>query len=141
MSQRAILPEVVVVHLVTEADLASRAATAGTGGGPQGDLFPRVLATARLISLMELAAARAMQPLLREGELSVGVGVQVSHNAPTPAGGTVRLVARYLGTEGKFYRFEVVAHDDAGEVFRGQHTRAVINAERLEKGAARRLRR
>jgi len=35
----------------------------------------------------------------------------------------------------------VVAHDDAGEVFRGQHVRAVVEACRLEKGAARRLRR
>mgnify|MGYP000747637434 CR=1 FL=1 len=32
-------------------------------------------------------------------------------------------------------------YDDAGEVFRGQHTRAIVNAERLETGAARRLRR
>ena len=130
----------VVTHLVTEADLASRVATAGTGGGPAGDRFPRVLGTAKLISLMELAAARAMQPILKEGELSVGVGVRIEHSHATPVGGTIRMVARYLGPEGKFHRFEVVAHDDTGEVFRGQHTRAVINADRLEKGAARRLR-
>ncbi|MCS6913520.1 MAG: thioesterase [Myxococcales bacterium] len=137
----AVLPEVAVTIEVTEADLASRLATIGTGGGPAGDRFPRVLATARLISLMELASSRAMQPILGEEEMSVGVGVRVEHTAPTPLGGTVRLTARYLGTEGKFHRFEVVAHDDAGEVFRGQHTRAVITAARLEQGAARRLRR
>src|SRR5205085_8623 len=101
-----ILPEVVVTHVVTEADLASRVATVGTGGGPEGDRFPRVLGTARLIALMELAAARAMQPILGEEELSVGVGVRVEHNAPTPTGGTVRMSARYLGPEGKFHRFE-----------------------------------
>jgi predicted thioesterase len=129
---------VVVTHTVTEADLASKLATVGTGGGPHGDLFPRVLATARLIQLMELAAARAMQPILEQDQLSVGVGVRIDHTAPTPVGGTVRMTARYLGAEGKYHRFEVVAHDDAGEIFRGQHTRAVITAERLEKGAARR---
>jgi predicted thioesterase len=48
--------------------------------------------------------------------------------------------ARYLGPEGKHHRFEVVAHDDTGEIFRGQHVRAVVDAERLEKGAARRRR-
>ncbi len=140
-SPHAVLPEVVVTHLTTEADLASRVAAAGTGGGPEGDRFPRVLGTARLISLMELAAARAMHPILADEELSVGVGVRIEHIAPTPAGGTIRMTARYLGTEGKFHRFEVVAHDDAGEVFRGQHTRAVVSVSRLEKGAARRLRR
>jgi predicted thioesterase len=140
MSQPAVLPEVVVNLVVTEGDLASRLATVGTGGGPEGDRFPRVLATARLISLMELAAARAMQPILRPEEMSVGVGVSIEHHAPTPTGGAIRMTARYLGPEGKFHRFEVVAHDDAGEVFRGQHTRAVITADRLEKGAARRLR-
>jgi len=51
------------------------------------------------------------------------------------------MTARYQGPEGKFYRFEVIAFDDAGEVFRGQHVRAVVEAQRLEKGAARRLRR
>jgi predicted thioesterase len=137
----SVLPEVVVTHLTQEADLADKVATLGTGGGPAGDRFPRVLGTARLISLMELAAARAMQPILLPEELSVGVGVRIEHIAATPVGGTVRMTARYLGTEGKFHRFEVVAHDDAGEVFRGQHTRAAVTAARLEKGAARRLRR
>lgn len=141
MTQRQVQPEVTVSIVVTEADLANRLATQGTGGGPEGDRFPRVLATARLISLMELAAARAMQPILNADEMSVGVGVRVEHSAPTPVGGTVRMTARHLGVEGKFHRFEVIAHDDAGEVFRGQHTRAVITADRLEKGAARRLRR
>ncbi len=139
--ERKILREVTLTHQVTEADLADRVATMGTGGGPAGNHFPKVLGTARLISLMEMAAARALQPVLRPEELSVGVGVRIEHTAPTPAGGTVRLTVRYLGPEGKFHRFEVVAHDDAGEVFRGQHTRAVITTERLEKGAARRLRR
>lgn len=136
-----VLPELTITHVVAEADLAPRVAAAGTGGGPEGDHFPRVLGTARLIALMELAAAKAMKPLLREHELSVGVGVRVEHNAPTPVGGTIQMRVRYLGQEGKFHRFEVVAQDDAGEVFRGHHTRAVITTERLEKGATRRLRR
>lgn len=134
-------PELTVNHVVTEEDLADRVAASGTGGGPERNLFPRVLGTAKLIALMELASARAMEPILMPGELTAGIIVRVEHNAATPLGGTVRMTARFLGTEGKFYRFEVVAHDDAGEVFRGQHVRAVVEARRLEKGAARRLRR
>ena len=112
----------------------------GTGGGPEHNVFPRVLGTARLISLMELAAARAMEPMLRPGELTAGIVVRIEHVAPTPLGGTVRMTARYLGREGKHHRFEVIAADDAGETFRGQHIRAVVEARRLEKGASRRLR-
>lgn len=139
-AQVSIVPEVSIAHVVTEEDLADRVAASGTGGGPERNLFPRVLGTARLIALMELAAARAMEPILRPGELTAGIVVRVDHYAPTPLGGTVRMSARYLGPEGKHYRFEVVAHDDAGEIFRGQHVRAVVDVERLERGAARRRR-
>ena len=136
-----VIPELTVTHVVSEEDLADRVSASGTGGGPERNLFPRVLGTAKLIALMELASARAMEPMLLPGELTAGILVRIEHNAATPLGGTVRMTARYLGPEGKFYRFEVVAHDDAGEVFRGQHARAVVEAQRLEKGAARRLRR
>jgi fluoroacetyl-CoA thioesterase len=135
-----ILPELAITHVVAEEDLADRVAASGTGGGPERNLFPRVLGTARLIALMEMAAARAMEPILGPGELTAGIVVRVEHHAPTPLGGTVRMTARYIGPEGKHHRFEVVAHDDTGEVFRGQHVRAVVDVQRLEKGAARRRR-
>lgn len=135
----SILPELTITHVVTENDLAPAVAAFGTGGGPEKNLFPRVLGTARLISLMELAAAQAMEPILGTGELSAATGVRIDHHHPTPLGGTVRMTARYIGRVGKHHRFEVVAHDDAGEVFRGHHVRAVVEARRLERGAAQRL--
>src|SRR4026207_287580 len=72
-----------------------------------GDEFPPVLATARLIAPMEIAAGRAVQPLLGPGELSVGVTVDISHTAPTPPGAEVTATARYAGREGKLFLFEV----------------------------------
>ena len=137
----SIAKELTITHVVGEQDLAPNVAATGTGGGPEHNLFPHVLGTAKLIAWMELVAAKAMEPMLLPGELTAGIVVRVEHHAPTPLGGTVRMTARYLGQEGKFHRFEVVAHDDAGEIFRGQHMRAVVEARRLEKGAARRLRR
>src|ERR1044072_8828421 len=68
-----------------------------------GDEFPPVLATARMVALMEIAASRVLQPLLGPGELSVGVFVDVSHNAPTPLGAQVTATARYAGREGKLF--------------------------------------
>jgi predicted thioesterase len=40
--------------------------------------------------------------------------------------------------EGKFYRFEVFAQDDAGEIGRGLHDRAIVRHARLLEGAERR---
>jgi len=104
-----------------------------------GDSFPPVFATARMIGLMEIAAARVLQPLLGPGELSVGVTVDVSHTAPTPVGAQVTATARYSGREGKLYLFEVSVSDPAGEVGRGWHKRAIVSNERLQSGAARRV--
>ena len=102
------------------------------------ETFPDVLATSRMIALMELAAARAMRPLLESGQLSVGLTVNVKHTAATPVGCVVRAVATYLGSEGKVYRFKVEAFDEAGLIGEGEHTRAIIATDRLLAGAERR---
>jgi fluoroacetyl-CoA thioesterase len=118
--------------VVGPADLASAVAL------EPGDTFPAVFATARMVALMEVAAARLLRPCLGPGEMSVGVAVEVTHTAPTPAGATVTATARYVGREGKLFVFEVTAEDGGGEVGRGRHQRAIVSAERLERGAARR---
>lgn len=102
--------------------------------GPE-DAFPPVLATARLVALMELAAARVLRPFLGPGELSVGVTVDVTHSAATPEGVAVTATARYAGREGKLFRFEIVALDRGGEVGRATHRRAIVTSERLVAGA------
>ena len=98
-----------------------------------------MLATARMVALMEIAASRVLQPLLGPGELSVGVTVDVSHNAPTPMGAQVTATARYAGREGKLFLFEVSVADPGGEVGRGWHKRAIVSNERLQSGAAKRI--
>jgi predicted thioesterase len=103
------------------------------------DAFPPVLATARMVALMEIAAARVLRPLLGPGELSVGVTVDITHTAPTPLGAEVMAQARYAGREGKLFLFEVSAADPGGEVGRGWHKRAIVSNERLQSGAAKRV--
>ncbi len=102
------------------------------------DAFPPVFATSRMVALMELAAARVLRPHLRPGELSVGVTLDVVHTAATPPGATVSATAKFLGREGKLFVFEILATDDAGEIGRCTHKRAVVTTERLVAGAARR---
>lgn len=102
------------------------------------DVFPAVFGTSRMISLMEIASARLMKPLLQPGEMSVGVSVSVKHLAATPVGSTVRAVSTFLGQEGKLFRFRVEAFDETGPIGEGEHVRAIISSERLLASAAKR---
>ena len=117
---------------VTEGDLATAVAL-----GP-GDAFPPVLSTSKMVALMEVAAARILTPHLDSGEMSVGVAVDIVHTAATPLGSRVTADARLIAEEGKLFVFEVVAADEGGEIGRGQHKRAVVQASRLVAGAERR---
>jgi len=91
-----------------------------------------------MVALMELAAARVLRPNLRAGELSVGVSLDVVHTAATPLGATVTATAKFVGRDGKLFLFEVSAADNAGEIGRGTHKRAIVTTERLVAGAAQR---
>jgi len=121
------------VYTVRKSDLASAVAIS------PADDFPNVLATSRMIALMELAAARLMKPLLKPGQLSVGVQVDIKHFAPTPEDEEVKAVATYVGLEGKIYQFEVEVFDRAGKVANGTHTRAIVDTVRLVDGARSRM--
>ena len=114
-------------------DLASEVAVGAE------DEFPEVLATSRMIGLMEVAAARLLKPLLKQGELSVGVGIDIKHFAPTPVGEEVKVVATFLEPTGKLYLFEVEVFDRAGKVAGGKHTRAIVEKSRLMEGAEARM--
>lgn len=104
-----------------------------------GDSFPDVLATARMVALMEIAAARLLRPCLGPDQLSVGVSLDVTHTAPTPPGATVSAVARYLGREGKLFDFEVIASDVGGEIGRARHKRAIVDRARIQEKSVRRM--
>lgn len=118
--------------IVTPADTARHLALSPT------DAFPEVFSTSRMIALMELAAARAMRPLLGDGQISVGVTLNVKHTAATPVGSSVRAVATYLRTENKLMHFRVEAFDECGPIGAGEHARAIVETTRLLSGAERR---
>lgn len=121
------------VYIVQHKDLASAVALSSE------DDFPDVLATSRMIALMELSAARLMKPLLQPGELSVGVGVDIKHFAPTPVDEEVKAVATFTGQDGKLFLFDVEVSDRAGKVASGRHTRAIVATARLVEGARTRM--
>lgn len=120
-------------YTVQETDLANQVAINSE------DVFPEVLATSRMLALMEVAAARVMTPLLKSGELSVGVGVELKHFAPTPVAEEVKIVATYQGLEGKLHSFDIEVFDRAGKVGSAKHTRAIVEGSRIIDGARARM--
>jgi fluoroacetyl-CoA thioesterase len=96
-----------------------------------------VLATPALVGLFEQAAMRALDGLLAEGEGSVGSVVEVTHLAPTPAGGEVTVRARLTEVDGRQVWFELEAEDERELVARGRHSRAIVEWARFERLLAR----
>ncbi|MEN3368013.1 MAG: fluoroacetyl-CoA thioesterase [Verrucomicrobiota bacterium] len=120
--------------VVQQSDCAS---DLNVGNAPEGK-FPAVFATTRMIALREMAGARFLKLFLQEGEVSVGVTVDIIHSAATPIGAKVTVTATYRGRDGKLFIFDVAAHDPGGEIGRGTHKRAIISRERSLAGAAKR---
>jgi fluoroacetyl-CoA thioesterase len=105
---------------------------------PEGG-FAAVPWSARMIELMELAAARLMRPHLRAGETSVSVSLDLTHVAKGAVNGPVRAVATCQGISGRLHRFTIHAFDQSGMIGSAEHTRAVVVERRLLALARRRV--
>jgi predicted thioesterase len=112
-----------VEQTVTEALTAE---TAGSGALP-------VFATPFMAAMMENAAMTALQTFLEEGQGSVGVRLDISHDAPTPVGMTVSAEAEItaVSENGRMVDFQVSAWDEKGPIGKGTHTRAIIRNEKF----------
>lgn len=98
-----------------------------------------VFATPMLITLMELAAARCLEPFLEPGQVSVGTHIDVEHSGATPVGMRVTAIATITAADRRRVEFSVAARDESGEVGRGSHTRFIVDKERfMEKALAKR---
>lgn len=101
---------------------------------PESDEFaalPTVLATGFLVGIVEWTCIRALAGHLDEGEQTLGVHVDLSHEAPTPVGSPLTVQAELSNVEGRQLTFTVHAFDDAATVCQGIHRRAVIDTERF----------
>ena len=90
-----------------------------------------VFATPSMIALMEQAASSSLLPFLEEGQGSVGIHLDVSHEAATPIGLKVWAESEVTEVNGKQIIFSVAAYDEAGLIGRGTHKRALITVDRF----------
>ena len=90
-----------------------------------------VLATPVMIALMEDAARSSVDSNLDQGQLSVGVNLNVSHLAATPVGMRVTARSELVAFDGRKLTFKVEAYDEQEKIGEGTHVRAIINLERF----------
>ena len=105
--------------------------TKENGASSMGSGTLDVFATPSMIALMENAACKAIEKFLKEGESTVGTGIDVKHTKATPLGDEVTATATLTAVEGRKLTFEVTASDSVGEIGKGLHERFIINIEKF----------
>src|SRR3989442_425156 len=98
------------------------AAAVGAGG-------VEVFGTPMMIALMENAAWRAVAASLDEGDVTLGVLVNVQHLGATPLGQQVRATAELAEIDGRRLVFKDEAYDDQKKIGAGIHERFIVNLE------------
>lgn len=95
-----------------------------------------VFATPAMIALMEQTAWQSVAPYLEEGQGTVGIRLEISHDAPTPFGVMVTCESELVEIDGRRLVFELTAKDDHDTVIgRGRHERFIISEEKFQKKA------
>lgn len=90
-----------------------------------------VLATPKMIALMENTAYKSVAPYLEEGQGTVGTLMNVQHTAATPVGCEVTIESELVEIDRKRLVFHVKAADNKGPIGEGTHERFIITNDRF----------
>lgn len=94
-----------------------------------------VFATPAMIALMEETAWKSVAAALDPGYGTVGIRLEVTHDAPTPLGTVVTCESELLQVDGRKLTFEVRAYDEAGCIGKAVHERFIVEEETFMKKA------
>lgn len=98
--------------------------------------MPEVFATGFMVALIEWTCIQALSSHLDAGEGSVGIHVDISHDAATPPGMTVKVDVEATEVEGRKVWFSVRAHDGVDQIGEGYHQRAIVDWEKFNARVA-----
>ncbi len=98
-----------------------------------GGKLPAVLSTPSLVWFLEHTALDLMKPYLDEGEITVGIKVELEHLAPTPVALKVTCVARVVHTDGPVVSFQIEGRDPQELIAKGLHKRRAVRIDRIRK--------
>lgn len=98
-----------------------------------GSLGNRVLATPRMIAMMERTAMRAVWNDLPDDATCVGYAVNIRHIASAPLGAECVAYAELTGVaDGRKLRFDVRVECNGRTIGVGTHERRLINARKFD---------
>jgi predicted thioesterase len=95
-----------------------------------------VLATPVLVGLCEECARKAVDPLLPEGQKTVGTSISLRHLAATPPGMHVTVKAELIAVDKRRLTFCIEAWDEQERVGKAEHERFIIDIDRFEHRVA-----
>lgn len=104
-----------------------------------GSGIVNVYATPMMIALMENTACECLNPFLDESETSVGVMMNTTHDAATPAGMKVSVTAEITAVDRKKVSFSIIAKDEKDVIGKASHDRFVVVKEKFEAKAQSKL--
>lgn len=90
-----------------------------------------VLATPRMIALMEESAYKCIDKYLEEGQSSVGTYLDVKHLSATPVGMDVYAESEIIEVDGRRVVFSVKSYDEKGLIGEGKHERFIVFSEKF----------
>lgn len=111
--------------------LVDESNSAKTMGSGSLDVF----ATPAMIALMEKTAWQSLTPYLENGQGSVGIRLDITHDAPTPLGMTITCKSELIEIDGRRLVFQVTATDGKDIIGKGIHERFIVNEESFQSKA------
>ncbi|MEW8461127.1 MAG: thioesterase family protein [Candidatus Thiodiazotropha endolucinida] len=95
--------------------------------------MPEVFATGLLVGFIEWTCIKAIKPYLDwPSEQTVGIHIDVTHEAATPPGLEVTAMVELIKVDGRKLFFNVEAHDNVDLISKGTHERYVINRDKFD---------
>ena len=92
-----------------------------------------VFSTPEMLSFLEKTCRHCVEPLLEEGEGTVGMTVDLKHLASTPIGMHVTCECELIKIDGRRLLFDVKLWDEEEVVGEALHQRYIMPMERLKK--------
>ena len=91
-----------------------------------------VLATPKLLALMEEVSSRSIKEYLPEGYTSVGVEMHVQHLKSSKIGEQISIDSDFCKQEGRKLYFHVIATSEGEKIGEGDCNRFIVNKNKFE---------
>ena len=99
----------------------------------------KVLATPKMIALVEKAATDLIDKNVPSEYTSVGISLLVAHTAPTPVGMKISAEVEIISVDNRKIMFHFEVFDECGEIGSGTHERFIVEREKFQAKADKKI--